>query len=123
MKASKIVARGAALAGPFVVLAIPKCPLCLLPLLAAAGIALPSGPLLDAIVIAVVTLWAAIVSIVAASARIRVLSLLAAAMIIAGRLTSIVVLSWLGIALMISIAAIRLLARERICKQSCERTI
>ena len=109
MKASTVVTRGAALAGPLAVLAIPKCPLCLLPLLAAAGIALPSAPLLDALAIAFVI-------IVAFTLKPRALAIGAGAIIVIGRLASIPLLTWIGVALMLVITAARVLRHHR-----CER--
>ena len=64
---------------------VPKCPLCLLPLFAASGIALPPRPVLDGIVILAAAAWA---SIVIASARwlpVRAAALGAAAFLAAGR--------------------------------------
>ena len=45
---------------------IPKCPLCLLPLFAAAGIALPPRPLLDAAVVFAALAWASVAALLVA---------------------------------------------------------
>jgi hypothetical protein len=57
-------ARVARISGVFAALALPltpKCPLCLLPLAAAAGVTLPSKPLLDLGVGIAAAAWAALV--------------------------------------------------------------
>jgi hypothetical protein len=46
-----------AAAAPVLLALVPKCPLCALPLLAAAGVAMPSGPVLDGMVAAAALLW------------------------------------------------------------------
>src|SRR5204862_7626423 len=106
MKASTVVTRGAALAGPLAVLAIPKCPLCLLPLLAAAGIALPSAPLLDALAIPFVI-------VVALPLKPRALAIGAAASLAVGRLASIPSLTWIGVSLMLVLTALRVILHRR----------
>ena len=60
-RVSRISRALAALALPLT----PKCPLCLLPLAAAAGVTLPSKPLLDLGVGLAASVWAALVPFVA----------------------------------------------------------
>jgi hypothetical protein len=109
----------AGMAGPLVLVVVPKCPLCLLPLLAAAGVAVPAGPLLNGIVVLIAVAWSAFLLRVAASHTVRVLAVLAGALVIGGRLLSIDAASWIGVAVMLGIAVLRLIARERICARAC----
>jgi hypothetical protein len=64
----------------------PKCPLCLLPLFAAAGIALPPKPLLDGLVVAAAAAWAATVLATARWAPVRALAIAAVLLLAAGRI-------------------------------------
>ena len=72
--------RGAAVAGPLALILLPKCPLCLLPFIAALGIAIPPGPLLNGLFASVVIVWAALFVAATKSMRMR-LALLAVAAI------------------------------------------
>lgn len=60
MKAGGCSARVAPSALPLVILVLPKCPLCLLPVFAAIGSALPPAPLLNGLVVAAAVPWLAI---------------------------------------------------------------
>jgi hypothetical protein len=96
----------AAVIGPIALLLVPKCPLCLLPLLAAAGIAAPPSPVLNAILGAVVIGWGTLLFTVTRSWMLRACGAILAVIVVAGRLLSISPLMWIGIALMITLALI-----------------
>lgn len=119
MKANAVARVAANVIWPVAVLALPKCPLCLLPLLAFLGLAVDPGPVLDLIVIAFVGLWLALFLRTTKSHALRGVVLLAAALVIAGRVTELTDASWLGVALMLSMAVVRLFARERVCASGC----
>ncbi|HEV7767396.1 MAG TPA: hypothetical protein VGQ76_20515 [Thermoanaerobaculia bacterium] len=116
-----VVRRGIAWAGPLVVIAIPKCPLCLLPLFAIAGIAAPPRPLLDAIVIVVVLSWCGFLLFTVRTKTLRVIAVIAAALVIVGRLAPLPPVSWIGVGVMAGIAILRLAARDRACSGACDR--
>ena len=80
--------KGAAVAGPLALVLLPKCPLCLLPFIAALGIAVPAGPLLNGIFAAVVLVWMSLFLIGTPSARMRLALIAVAAIAIAGRLAN-----------------------------------
>jgi hypothetical protein len=96
----------AAVLGPMALLLVPKCPLCLLPLLAAAGIAAPPNPVINAIIGAAVIGWGTVLFTVTRSWMLRACGVLLAASVVAGRLLSIHSLVWTGVALMITLALI-----------------
>ncbi len=96
---SRIAGAGAALAIPF----LPKCPLCVLPLAAAAGIALPQGPVVEAVVAAAVAVWLASVLAIARWLPVRLGAAAAAAAIFAGRGLGSVWLSLAGCVLMLAV--------------------
>ena len=81
----RIAGAGAALLIPFV----PKCPLCLLPLAAAIGVALPSQPVLDGVVAIAASAWLAVTLASARWPPLKVASIAAAALLLGGR--------WLGV--------------------------
>jgi hypothetical protein len=114
------IARGAtAMVGPLLLAAIPKCPLCLLPLLAVAGVAVPSGPRLNAVVAAAVIVWTAGLVHAVRTPVPRALAVVAGALVVSGRLLSLAPVTWLGITIMVSIAIVRLVSRERVCARDC----
>src|SRR5215213_6833081 len=90
--------------GPAALLLVPKCPLCLLPLLAAAGIAAPPNRVLNAIIAIVVIGWGSLLFTVTTSALLRACGVILAAFIVAGRILAVPALTWIGIALMVSVA-------------------
>lgn len=80
------IARGfAAITGPIPLLLLPKCPLCLLPLLAALGIAAPPGLVLHGAVGVVMAGWIALLMSATKSIALRAGGLVPAAIFIAGR--------------------------------------
>jgi fucose 4-O-acetylase-like acetyltransferase len=81
----------------------PKCPLCLLPLFAAAGIALPPKPLLDGLVVAAAAAWAATVLATARWAPVRASALAAVLLLVAGRVLDATWASGLGAALVLGV--------------------
>ena len=94
-----IAGAAAALAIPL----LPKCPACVLPLVAAAGVALPRGPVVEA---AIVTAAAGWVGWVLAGARwlpVRVTAVAAAAAVVAGRALALTALSASGSAVMLGV--------------------
>jgi hypothetical protein len=82
---------------------VPKCPLCLLPLFAAAGIALPPRPWLDAIVFLAVAVWAATVIANARWLPVRAAALSAAGLLVAGRALESPWASAVGAALVLAV--------------------
>jgi hypothetical protein len=107
MKSTERPTRGvAAVLGPIALLLVPKCPLCLLPLLAAAGIAAPPSPLLNAIIGAAVIGWGTLLFTVTRSWMLRACGVMLAASVVAGRLLAIDPLMWIGITLMVTLALI-----------------
>ncbi len=77
----RIAGAGAALAIPF----LPKCPMCVLPLAAAAGIVLPRGPGVEVAIDGVVAVWLATVLATARWLPVRLFAAVAAAAILGGR--------------------------------------
>ena len=73
-------------AAPFLLALAPKCPLCALPLLAAVGVAAPSGPVLDGIVAAAAILWLAVVFARWRSTAFRAGAVTVALALVSGRL-------------------------------------
>jgi drug/metabolite transporter (DMT)-like permease len=82
---------------------VPKCPFCLLPLFAAAGIALPTRPLLDGAVALTAAAWAAIVISTARWAPVRLAAVVAAVGLVAGRALESTWLTAAGAALVLAI--------------------
>jgi hypothetical protein len=89
---------------------VPKCPLCLLPLFAAAGIALPPRPLLDAAVVLAALAWASVVIAHARWLPVRAAAAAAAALLVAGRLAET---AWLGAAGAALVLAVVVWTRRR----------
>ncbi|HTR03417.1 MAG TPA: hypothetical protein VMN82_09510 [Thermoanaerobaculia bacterium] len=82
---------------------LPKCPACVLPLVAAAGVALPHGPGVEAAVAAAVLGW---LGFVFASARwwpVRLAAAAAVAALLAGRALPLTALAVSGNALMVGV--------------------
>ena len=79
--AGGVAGAAAALAIPL----LPKCPACVLPLAAAAGVALPHGPLVEAAILAVLAAWLGVVLATARWMPVRVAAAAAVAAILAGR--------------------------------------
>jgi hypothetical protein len=79
--------RIAALAGPTSLLLIPKCPLCLLPLLAGAGISAPASLVLviNVLVAFIAAVWTWFVFSVASSPVLRACSVVLSALLVGGR--------------------------------------
>ena len=96
----RIAGAVAALAIPF----LPKCPLCVLPLFAAAGIALPHGPAVETAVAGVVGVWLATVLATARWLPVRLGAAAAAAAIIGGRWLEVWWLGAGGCVLMLGVA-------------------
>jgi hypothetical protein len=89
----------AALAIPF----FPKCPVCVLPLVAAAGISLPQGPAIEALVVAAAAGWLAVVLSSARWRPVRVGATAAAAFLLAGRALALTALAVSGSLLMLGV--------------------
>ena len=81
----------------------PKCPLCLLPLAAAAGVALPSQPALDLLVAGAAAGWLAIVLSTARWLPVRVAATAAAGLLLMGRFLDRPSASALGGALVLAV--------------------
>ena len=94
---------GSALAALALPLA-PKCPLCLLPIAAAAGIALPAGPVLDVAVGLVASLWAAVVLSSRRAPSVKGIAAAAALLLVAGRAAGLDLAVWAGAAGMLAAA-------------------
>jgi hypothetical protein len=99
-KLGRIAGAGAALAIPF----LPKCPLCVLPLFAAAGMGAPRGPLVEILVAAAVLGWLGMVLTSARWLPVRLAASSAASMILFARLVSAGWLAACGSALMLAVA-------------------
>jgi hypothetical protein len=97
---SRIAGAAAALSIPLV----PKCPLCLLPLAAAAGVTLPSKPLLDLGVGLAASAWAALVLASRRPAAVTGIAAAAALLLVAGRAAGFDLAVWAGAAGMLASA-------------------
>jgi hypothetical protein len=104
------IAGAAALAIPF----LPKCPVCALPFLAAAGIALPRGPVVEAIVAAAAAGWLAVVLATARWRPVRCAAVAGSGALLLGRLLEIGALTVAGSVLMFAVA-LWIAARPRHC--------
>jgi hypothetical protein len=82
---------------------VPKCPLCLLPLFAAAGIALPPKPVLDALVAVAAAVWVATVLSTARWLPVRLTALAAAVLLVAGRALETAWVGAIGAALVLAV--------------------
>jgi|RhiMetdeSRZDD1v2_1073273.scaffolds.fasta_scaffold63667_2 hypothetical protein len=93
--------RAARIAGALTALAIPlapKCPLCLLPLAAAAGVALPSKPLLDLAVGLAASAWAALALTSRRATLFKGMAVTATLLLVAGRAAGLDGAVWAGAA-------------------------
>ena len=104
------IAGVAVLAIPF----LPKCPVCALPFLAAAGIALPHGPAVEAVVAAAVAGWLAVVVAAARWFPVRAGAVIGAGALLLGRFVDVAALTLSGSVLMFAVA-IWIAARPRRC--------
>jgi hypothetical protein len=84
----------------------PKCPLCLLPLAAAAGVTLPSKPLLDLGVGLAASAWAALVLASRRPAAVKGIATAAALLLVAGRAGGLDAAVWAGAAGMLASALV-----------------
>jgi hypothetical protein len=109
------IAGVAALAIPL----LPKCPVCAPPFLAAAGIALPRGPAVEALVAAAVAGWLAVVLATARWKPVRLAAVAGSAALLLGRLLEIGPLAVAGSALMFAVAP-WIAARPRRCHAPSE---
>ena len=82
---------------------VPKCPLCLLPLFAAAGIALPPKPVLDVAVALAATVWVATILSTARWLPVRLAALAAAALLVGGRALEATWVGMIGAALVLAV--------------------
>lgn len=92
--------KGAAFAGPLALILLPKCPLCLLPLVATLGIAIPPGPLLNGIFAAIVIVWASLFVYTTPSMRMRGVLVAVGVLAIVGRVSGSMPVELAGIAMM-----------------------
>src|SRR5688500_15460827 len=99
-----ILSRAAAATAPLTVLMLPKCPLCVMPLLTATGIALPAAPLLDFLSVAIVAGFTLLQLRVSSSRIAQGLAIAGAALLIAGRLLPLAAATWLGVGTLVLIA-------------------
>ena len=109
------IAGAAALAIPL----LPKCPVCALPLLAAAGIAMPHGPGVEALVVAAVAGWLVAVLSSARWRPVRLAAVAAAAAVLLGRVLDVTLLAAAGSALMCGVA-LWIAVRPRRCHAPSE---
>ena len=112
MKAGKGAGRAAPAILPLVLLVVPKCPLCLLPLFAAAGSVLPPAPLLDGLVVATALAWLTLLAGVARSATARAVGLCGVLLLLGGRWLGVPAACWAGALVMVAVVA-RKRARDR----------
>jgi len=82
---------------------VPKCPLCLLPLFAAAGVALPPKPVLDVAVALAATVWVATVLSTARWLPVRLAALAAAILLVVGRALEATWVGMLGAAIVLAV--------------------
>ena len=93
--------KGGSVAGPLVLLAIPKCPLCLLPLVLAIGLSPPSRHALDNFAVGVGLLWAAAILLRSRATIVVAGAVAATAAALAGRWLDARWLLWAGAAAML----------------------
>ncbi|MFY9553046.1 MAG: hypothetical protein WAU32_18015 [Thermoanaerobaculia bacterium] len=86
----------ARIAGALALPLVPKCPLCLLPLAAAAGIALPPRLMLDLGVGLAASAWAAVVIASRRSPAVKLGAVAAALLLVAGRAAGLEWAVWSG---------------------------
>jgi hypothetical protein len=111
MKTGNHATRTAPAILPLAMILVPKCPLCLLPLLAVAGAALPPAPLLNGILGAAAIAWLALLTNMTRSAAARALALSGVVLLLCGRWLEAPAASWAGVLLMVAVV-IRASARD-----------
>ena len=107
---------------PLVMLLVPKCPLCLMPLFAAAGVALPHRGLLDGFLVVAAAAWLALLASATRSIAVFAPALSGAALLLGGRWLDVPAAGWAGVLLMLA-AAIGAAARNRSCERSCPASV
>ena len=115
MKARRLATRSAPAILPLAMLCVPKCPLCLLALCAAAGVVLPPAPLLDGLVILAGAGGLALVIRITASVPARAAGVCGAILLIGGRFGGVPAASWIGAIIMVAVVTrmrVRGLARS-----------
>lgn len=122
MKTTRYVSRTAPAILPLMMLLLPKCPLCLLPLLVAAGLALPPASLLNAVLLVTAVAWLALVTIVTHSTFRRAVALSGAVLFLSGRWLDVSTASWAGVAFMLTVVILGACARPRLRLGSCAET-
>lgn len=110
----------AAVVAPIGMVLVPKCPLCLLPILAAIGVAVPPGWILDAAVGTVAIAWLVLLLRLSHSHMAKWIGVVAALLLVAGRLTQLAVAASIGAAMMIAVAVAVLRLRD-CAVRSCAR--
>ena len=118
MQLGSMLRRSAAFAAPLSVAVLPKCPLCLMPILAALGVAVPSGALLDAFAVTFVGGLTFVLVRAEPAVLPRALTLSGAALLLVGRLTPLTFATWAGAALMVAVAVLR--ARRASACDECD---
>ena len=104
-------ARGvAAVVGPLSLLLVPKCPLCILPLLAMLGIAAPAGLVVNGIVAAILLGWSILLFTTTTSLPLRASGLVPAVLLLAG---------WTYLAALAMIVIGFIVSRR--CRERCAR--
>ena len=121
-KTSSTLRHVAAFSGPIAFLTLPKCPLCLLPLLAATGLAISPGAALDLLVLLFAALWGGGVWSMLRSPTALVGGVLVGGVAVAGRWLDEPVLGGGGLAAMM-IVAIALLLVPRVRHARCSRAL
>ncbi|HTY43189.1 MAG TPA: hypothetical protein VMH79_15065 [Thermoanaerobaculia bacterium] len=82
---------------------LPKCPACVLPLVAAAGVALPHGPAVEALVAAAALGWLGVVLATARWRLVRGAACAAVGALLAGRAFALPAVAAAGSALMLGV--------------------
>ena len=103
---------------PLAMLLVPKCPLCLMPLFAAAGVALPRQGVLDALLMAAAAAWLALLARATRSIAVLAPALSGAALLLGGRWLDLPAAGWAGVLLMLA-AAVGAAARRSSCNHPC----
>ena len=103
---------------PLVMLLVPKCPLCLMPLFAAAGVALPRRGLLDGFLLVAAAAWLAFLASATRSIAVFAPALSGAALLLGGRWLDFPAAGWTGVLLMLAAAA-GAAARRPSCNRTC----
>lgn len=115
--AIRAASRTVSFLAPVALAALPKCPLCLMPLLAALGIAAPPSSVLTGLVVLIVGAWVLMLARARRNAA-RWLVLAAAAVTLAGRLTGIMFAATSGVTLMMVVSVLALRTSDT-CHSRC----